>query len=225
MMPPEETTKEEVEAREVGLAIAGDALHPRFKLKQMAERCLVPEVGRAVGNMIHIRVDEFGNPEILYNRHLMVRLTLDGIRLSKDGIQYHDRPASALMNTIVHGFTDYKFTGYGWETFEPKNLNDRIKKSGLERHGSAYGGEGDNCSVCKKYRDTYFAEIKAMNKIHDEFVESQRIKWPKNDGDVSEDECYPLIPYGESPSTRLPSPIEEAYADMKQKRGWKRKDK
>lgn len=221
-------TKEEVEAYETALALSASDMHFRFKMKRLAERCLVPQVGRALGNDFHIRVDDLGNPEILYQRVPIIRFTLHGLRLSKENVGYGDRTMENLFNQVISLYTDYRFTGYGQGELSPRDITDRAIKAGFEKHSSYYAaatrdGKPDcKCSVCQNHAE-FYQKIFELNKRHDEFVESQKIIF--NHKSEDEKEKYPFVPYKDGVEVTLPDMLSRAYDNMKTKRGWNRRDK
>jgi hypothetical protein len=224
---PEETkyTKEEVEAYEVALALSASDMHFRFKMKRLAERSLVPETGRALGNNYHIRVDKFGNPEILYNRSVVARFTVDGLRLSQENVSAYDKTIQNMFNSLVNLYTEYRFENYGLGSLMLKDIHKVADDAGYEQH-NGYSKMGDGCVICKEY-EALFDEIKKktdkLNADYKAFVDSKRVTFKR--GDENELIAFPLLPYKPEIEKTLPEFINRAYEDMKTKRGWKRKEK
>lgn len=227
VMPPEPyASRAEVKARETGIVLAsqgsGANKNFRFKMQKIAERCLVPTVGRALGQELHLRVDEFGNPEILYARGLLVRLTLEGLRLAQNvNIYGLDRNAHALLKQVIYQYTSYKENSGG---YVPSNIDVLVKNEGLATH-TAYSSIGDDCSVCVQHRE-YFdkvnVEIAEQRKKYEAFVESKTISFGKR----GEPKRFPLIPYKEDWQSIgwLPDLVAKQWDKISKSRDWNRRD-
>lgn len=218
-MPPEHAYRGPIDLDEQELEATLLAMkngnNVRHKLQVLGREARNPTVGRTLTSNCWVRLDQYGNPEIIdekkgyygHNRFVAARFCTDGIRIA-----CHETAAFARtggLDKIINHMVDYAVNK---NRQKPKATLSKIdfKEHGVlpQSHPGLWGWQGhkyDSCPVCVTMKPL-FAQIEnaieKANKDRQAIIDSKTIS---EDERIDGEEVAPyktiFVPYSTDPET------------------------
>jgi len=222
-MEKEELSVQDVKAYNELLAIQHGPEHHRFKMRKIAERSRSGAVGRALNGILHLRLDDAGNPEIVYNKQkVIVRFAVGGLRLYSD-YSIADRSATQLIEECIRMYTGY--TRNSSQELVPLDVDKQCQDAGYIKHDTWYRAKC-GCDDCVALLNPWLDKVKARNDAYTEYKKSLFITAEiVVDADRGRNGyLFEMVPYDDSKDMKkLPSLVQNQWEKVKVARDWNRR--
>jgi len=190
-MPPEHAYRGPIDLEEMELEATLLAMkngnNVRHKLQVLGREARNKDVGRTLTGNCWVRLDEYGNPEIIDEKKsyydgakfVAARFCVDGIRLAS-----HETAAFARsggLDRIINYMTDYSISKRSTPSATLVNIDYEEHGVMPSAHSSLWGWNGhkiDECPVCVGMKPMILqleAAIERANKERTDLIESKTI--------------------------------------------------